>query len=141
MEVERLVGERTRKILFETGLPNTDKTDFVFDDELTVTYGYIVIGKYFDKELIINLDENESIHCLYYKGDSAVLIFLNSSLSQFVQYIMLLADYCNKVMVVGRDGRHKYIEEWEKAMIEVDSDAFHDPKYWWGSVHEFLSHN
>lgn len=60
------------------------------------------------------------------------LLFLNSSLNQFVQYIMLCVDFVNKVNndPLARRGRDKHSVEWEKEMIEEDKETFYHPEYY-----------
>lgn len=135
-EVEGLIDKETARILFEIGLPNTDVLDFVFDDELKVRSNYIIFGNHMGNDLVIDLDNNGAIYTT-----GKYTLFLNSSLSQFIKYIMLCVDYVNKVQSdpLGRKGRDKHLIAWEKAMIEGDKEAFYHPEYYWGSIHEHFS--
>lgn len=131
-EVKRLINdEKTLNVLFETGLPDTKYMDFRFDNELKVSGNYIIVGNHNGNNIVIDLENNGAI----YTSGSDDQIFLNSSLSQFSQYIILYADFMNK-KIKDPSGRNKYVHEWGKEMIEIDKDSYYNEEYWWGSLIE-----
>lgn len=131
-EVRKLINdEEALKVLFETGLPDTEYMDFRFDGELKINGNHIIVGDFNGNDLFIDLENNGAIYAM---GTNNPLFF-NSSLFQFSQYIVLLADFINK-KIKDPSGKSKYIYELGKKMIEVDIDAYNDKQYYWGSIIE-----
>ncbi|NDV95482.1 hypothetical protein D0T84_11260 [Dysgonomonas sp. 521] len=134
-EVKKLIDQDTKKILFETGLPDSKyiNYDFIFDKELTLLPDRIIIGKFNKSDLIIDLNKNESIYV--HSPDDGGLMYLNSSLSQLVGYILLYVDFMNK-KIANPSNKRLYLDEWERKMIDLDKEAYFHENYYWGSFFE-----